>query len=152
MHNSVSSDMFWRSLGASKHKSPLFHPLEHWLISCSLEKRSAVVAARFRSDSLLCVDGAQMLRIPPALQGFYSLPLGPIFSCPVGAPHNWGLCSLWSSVLGCIYAQWSAVFDAIPVIPHTTKTRPYPLLLCWCTWNIFFVGQPPYGKPCEAPL
>lgn len=51
-------------------------------------KRSAAVAVRFRSDSLLCVDGAQMLKIPAACRGFfYSLPSAPVFSSPVGAPH-----------------------------------------------------------------
>lgn len=72
--SSITAVLFSTSLGACQHKSPLFQPLERCLVSWSLEKRSAVVAVRFRSDSLLRVDGAWMLRIPAVLQGFIPCP------------------------------------------------------------------------------
>lgn len=80
LYCSVCTEMLWRSLGASEHKSPLFHSLEHCLVSWRLEKRSAVVAVPFSSDSLLCADGAQMLRIPAELRGFYPASLGPVLA------------------------------------------------------------------------
>lgn len=48
-----------------------------WTLACFMQagERSAVVAVQFGSDSVLCVDGAWMLSIPPVLQGFYSLPV-----------------------------------------------------------------------------
>lgn len=67
-------------------------------------ERSAVVAARFGSDSVLCVS--MVLECSTFLQRSKVLfpAHGPVFSSPVWAPHNWGLCSLWSSVLCSIHA------------------------------------------------
>lgn len=41
---------------------------------------SAAVAMRLGSDSVLCVDGARMLGIPAALQGFIPLPMVPFLA------------------------------------------------------------------------
>lgn len=63
----------------------------------------AVAALRLGSDSVLCM----VLECSAFLQHSKVLfpAHGPVFSSPVRAPHNWGLCSLWSSELRSIYAR-----------------------------------------------
>lgn len=104
MHCSVTAVTHLTSLGASKHKSPLFQPLEHCPVSRRLEK----VQPRWQCDlgvTVCCVS--MVLECSAFLQRSKVLfpTHGPVFSSPVGAPHNWGLCSLWSSVLRSIYAR-----------------------------------------------
>lgn len=63
----------------------------------------AVAALRLGSDSVLCM----VLECSAFLQHSKVLfpAHGPVFSSPVRAPHNWGLCSLWLSELRSIYAR-----------------------------------------------
>lgn len=131
MHCSVTAVMHLTSLGASKHKSPLFQPLEHWPVSWSLEKGQRWcqcelgVTVCCASMALECSEFLQRSKVLfPAH--------GPVFSSPVRAPHNWGLCSLWSSAPRSVYAgreeSCCRVWDDMNSLVHS---RPYPLFdLC----------------------
>ncbi len=134
MHCSVTAVTHLTSLGASKHKSPLFQPLEHCPVSWRLEK----VQRWWQCDlgvTVCCVS--MVFECSAFLQRSKVLfpAHGPVFSSPVGAPHNWGLCSLWSSVLCSIYARrvqcccrvWDDMNSFGPPTPTPLKAWPYPL-------------------------
>lgn len=104
MHCSITAVTHLTSLGEIMHKRPLLQPLEHCRVSWRLEK-----VQQWRHCSL----GVTVCCVSMALKWLTFLQCskvlfpahGPVFSSPVRAPHNWGLCSLWSSELCSIYAR-----------------------------------------------